>query len=87
MLPLSYDLAADIEKLRSQIKRMSIAEISKEYGVSNDVSKALKLYVEEQERVAVIPDARTFLVEEYVDESGIYNYIFHTSSRNISKRY
>ncbi len=78
MLPLSYELALDIEKFRHEALIMSEDEISKKFEVNEKTAKAVLGYLKEQEKFSIVPDETEFLVEEWKDDDGMPNYIFHS---------
>ncbi len=81
MLPLAYELALDIERARYEIGRKppkeGIGELVKSYPMEEKGAKALMNYFMEQRSYALIPHRET-LVEEFIDEDGLRNYIFHS---------
>lgn len=78
MLPLSYELALDIEKFRHEALGMGAEEISKKYDVNEKTAKAVLGYLREQAKYSRVPDETEFLVEEWKDDEGLPNYIFHS---------
>ncbi len=78
MLPLSYELALDIEKFRHEALRMGEKELSEKYDLNEKTAKAVAGYLREQEKFSIVPDGTQFLVEEWKDDDGLPNYIFHT---------
>lgn len=77
MLPLSYELALDIEKFRHDALNMGIEDISKKFQVNEKTAKAVSGYLKEQEKFSTVPDETEFLVEEWKDDEDMPNYIFH----------
>ncbi len=81
MLPLSYELALEIENFRAKLASMekeeAIAYLIDEYKVDEKAAIALYNYIEEQKNYSIVPDKHNFLVEEYEDEN-FRNYIFHS---------
>ncbi|VVB98348.1 ATP-dependent DNA helicase Hel308 [uncultured archaeon] len=78
MLPLSYELALDIETFRHEALKMGEEELSRKYELNEKTAKAVLGYLREQEKFSVVPDATQFLVEEWKDDEDLPNYIFHT---------
>ncbi len=78
MLPLSYELALDIERFRHEALNLSVNELMKKYRVDERTARAIKNYIKEQAFYSTLPSAKTFLVEEYIDEDLLKNYIFHS---------
>ncbi len=78
MLPLSYELALDIEKFRYDALKMGEVEISKKYNVNEKTAKAVLNYLKEQEKFSRVPKEDEFLVEEWKDDDDLPNYIFHS---------
>ncbi|MEW6528838.1 MAG: ATP-dependent helicase [Candidatus Micrarchaeota archaeon] len=77
-LPLSYELAMDIEKFRWYALAMSAEELSIQYEVNEKTAKAILDYLNEQKQYSKVPDETEFLVEEWRDDDGLLNYIFHS---------
>ncbi|EHP88080.1 ATP-dependent helicase [Methanotorris formicicus] len=75
-LPLSYDLALDIQKFRGEILWLSVEDIMGKYQVDEKTAKAIKNYIIEQDKYAVIPNNKQILIEHFVDEKRKY-YVFH----------
>lgn len=76
-LPLSYELALAIEKFRPMAAKMGEKEISEKFLVDSKTAKAVLGYLKEQEKYSTIPGEKEFLVEEWKDDEGFPNYIFH----------
>ncbi|KUH32047.1 helicase [Thermococcus celericrescens] len=82
MLPLSFDLALDIQRFRREIKgllkrRDAVMRLVRKYGVDEKAARAIIAYFREQERYSVIPDDETVLVE-FVPGDKRNRYFFHT---------
>jgi len=75
-LPLSYDLALDIQKFRGEVLWLSVEDIMEKYQVDEKTAKAIKNYIIEQDKYAVIPNNKQILIEHFVDEKRKY-YVFH----------
>ena len=84
MLPLSYELALDIEDFRGRIAALdeesAIDVLTKEYYLDEKAAWAILNYIEEQKKYSAVPDRNIFLVEEYLDDEGMRNYIFHATA-------
>ena len=87
MLPLSYEVALDIEEFRKEVeelillkkeKKKVVEELQKIYDISKRTAEAIFNYIREQMLYAVVPGRDVFLVEHYIDEQKNNNYIFHT---------
>ncbi len=85
MLPLSYEVALDIENFRilvgDMIKKLgeekARIELMKNYGIEDNSAKAVVSYVKEQMLYSEIP-GKVFLVEHFQDENKNNNYVFHS---------
>ncbi|ACV24385.1 ATP-dependent helicase [Methanocaldococcus fervens] len=75
-LPLAYDLALDIEKFRKEALFSDIEDIEEKYDVDEKTAKAIKNYMEEQDKFAIVPDDEKILIEHFEEEKRGY-YIFH----------
>ncbi len=86
MLPLSFDLAINIQKFRRYIEDLLVNKKStteilryiKEYlYVDDNAAKAIYRYCKEQYLYAQIPHDKRLLIEQYTDEKGKTYVIFH----------
>lgn len=82
MLPLSFDLALDVQRFRREVKNLLDKEsakslLTKKYGIDERAARAILSYFREQARYSVIPDDSTVLVEEVLGEKR-NRYFFHT---------
>lgn len=85
-LPLSFDLATEIQKFRGKIRELIVNSkkekviefLLKEYSIDKKTANAIYNYFLEQIRFAEIPTDKEILIEEFRDENGLHNYIFHT---------
>ncbi len=85
-LPLSFDLAYEIRKFRGEMKnkinKQSRAKIVRylmtEYEIDKRTALAIQGYFIEQEKFALIPTNKSMIVEEFENEQGRNEYIFHT---------
>ncbi|HII61848.1 DEAD/DEAH box helicase [Pyrococcus horikoshii] len=82
MLPLSFDLAIDIQRFRGEVKKLLTSKraeslLMKKYGIDNVTAKAIISYFREQAKYSIIPDDETVLVE-IVREGNVTKYFFHT---------
>ncbi|AAB98279.1 TPA: ATP-dependent helicase [Methanocaldococcus jannaschii] len=75
-LPLAYDLALDIEKFRKEVLSSDIEEIREKYDIDEKTAKAIKNYMDEQNKFAIVPDDEKVLIENFDEEKRRY-YIFH----------
>lgn len=86
MLPLSFDLALNINSFRFEMqellrkeKKLSIVEhLTKKYNLDEKTSLAVYNYFYEQFKYSKIPSSNEILVEDYIDELQRENLIFHT---------
>ncbi|HIH73545.1 MAG TPA: ATP-dependent helicase [Thermococcaceae archaeon] len=82
MLPLSFDLALDVQRFRREVKgllnnRRARRFLMKKYQIDEKAAKAILGYFREQEKYSTIPDDEVLLVEEVFDEKRV-KYFFHT---------
>ncbi|WP_461865163.1 DEAD/DEAH box helicase [Thermococcus sp.] len=78
MLPLSFDLALDVQRFRREVKGMaSKSLLMRKYGIDERAAKAILAYFREQARYSTIPDDETILVEEVLSDRR-NKYFFHT---------
>lgn len=82
MLPLSFDLALDVQRFRKEIKALLSSKRAKlllmrKYKIDEKAAKAILGYFREQEKYSTIPDDELLLVEEVFDERRV-KYFFHT---------
>ena len=82
MLPLSFDLALDIQRFRGEVKRIlnrrdAVKRLMRKYGIDERASRAIVAYFREQARYSIIPDDKTVLVE-FVPGERRNRYFFHT---------
>lgn len=82
MLPLSFDLALDVQRFRKEIKALLSSKRAKlllirKYKIDEKAAKAILGYFREQERYSTVPDDELLLVEEVFDERRV-KYFFHT---------
>ncbi|MDN5320856.1 MAG: ATP-dependent helicase Lhr and Lhr-like helicase [Thermococcaceae archaeon] len=82
MLPLSFDLALDVQRFRREVKgllnnRRARRFLMKKYQIDEKAAKAILGYFREQEKYSIIPDDEVLLVEEVFDEKRV-KYFFHT---------
>ncbi|NJE09128.1 ATP-dependent helicase [Thermococcus sp. M39] len=82
MLPLSFDLALDVQRFRREVKsllnnRRAESFLMKKYQIDEKAAKAILGYFREQDRYSTIPDDETLLVEEVLEERRT-KYFFHT---------
>lgn len=82
MLPLSFDLALDIQRFRREVRgllgrRDAVKRLVKKYGIDERAARAILAYFEEQAKYSVIPDDETVLVEVVKSEKR-NEYFFHT---------
>ncbi len=78
MLPLPYELARDIEKHITNIANKTIKQISQTYQIPLNAARILKKYINLQRNNSHLPTNEQLVIEEFIDEKGIRNYIFHT---------
>ncbi len=82
MLPLSFDLALDVQRFRREIKELldnPKAEqiLMEKYKIDEKAAKAILSYFREQAKYSTIPDDEILLVEEVLEERRA-KYFFHT---------
>jgi len=82
MLPLSFDLALDVQRFRKEIKALLSSKRAKlllirKYKIDEKAAKAILGYFREQGRYSTVPDDELLLVEEVFDERRV-KYFFHT---------
>ncbi len=82
MLPLSFDLALDIQRFRREVKgllgrRDAVKRLMRKYGIDEKAARAIVAYFREQARYSTVPDDETVLVEE-VEKEKTWEYFFHT---------
>ena len=82
MLPLSFDLALDIQRFRREVKGLlgrkdGVRRLMRKYGIDEKAARAIVAYFREQARYSVIPDDGTVLVE-FVPGERRNRYFFHT---------
>ncbi|AHF80373.1 ATP-dependent helicase [Thermococcus paralvinellae] len=82
MLPLSFDLALDIQRFRREVKgllnnRRAKSFLMRKYQIDEKAAKAILGYFREQAKYSTIPDDETLLVEEVLEEKRA-KYFFHT---------
>ncbi|WP_297477590.1 ATP-dependent helicase [Thermococcus sp.] len=81
MLPLSFDLALDIQRFRREVKgllgrRDAVKRLMRKYGIDEKAARAIVAYFREQARYSTVPDDETVLVEE-VEKEKTWEYFFH----------
>ncbi len=86
-LPLSYELAQEIGKFRFEMrcllesnadKNYIIRHLMEKYQVNRTTAEAIYHYFKEQYDYLFVPTHAEILVENYMDELGRQNIIFHT---------
>ncbi len=82
MLPLSFDLALDIQRFRREVKgllgrRDAVKRLMRKYGIDEKAVRAIVAYFREQARYSTVPDDETVLVEE-VEKKETWEYFYHT---------
>ncbi|WP_457753464.1 ATP-dependent helicase [Thermococcus sp.] len=82
MLPLSFDLALDVQRFRKEAKELlnnPKAEriLMEKYKIDENATKAILSYFREQAKYSTIPNDETLLVEEVLEEKRA-KYFFHT---------
>ena len=75
-LPLAYDLALDIEKFRNEVLYSDVEDIEEKYDIDEKTAKAIKNYIDEQNKFAIVPDDEKAFIESFEEEKRRY-YIFH----------
>ncbi len=92
MLPLSYNLALDMEEFKAKIaadltevklgrkeKSEILEELMNSYHLDEKGARAVLNYIEEQLSYSTVPNKDKLVVEEYLDvDEGLKHYIFHT---------
>ncbi|MCX8147215.1 MAG: ATP-dependent helicase [Candidatus Woesearchaeota archaeon] len=88
MLPLSFDLAMEIQKFRRLIEEKFIAGKSKEeiidfilsylYVDENSANAIYSYFKEQYDFIGEIPNDKKIIVEHFIDEDGRRYAIFHT---------
>jgi ATP-dependent Lhr-like helicase len=86
MLPLSYDLAGKVrefrgrarELLETKTKSQAVRALQDELALDKRTALALWGYLDEQRRFSLVPTDAELLVEEFEDDEGRMNYVFHT---------
>ncbi|MCS7122523.1 MAG: DEAD/DEAH box helicase [Candidatus Micrarchaeota archaeon] len=77
-LPLSYEIALEIEKFRKIAQSMSVQEISEYLGTEMKYAEQIKKYIEYQKTYTrgIVPDTENLLIENwYEDTKNLY--LFH----------
>ncbi|KPU63721.1 helicase [Thermococcus sp. EP1] len=82
MLPLSFDLALDVQRFRREVKdlldnKRAKSFLMKKYQIDEKAAKAIMGYFREQARYSTVPEDEIILVEEVFDERRA-KYFFHT---------
>lgn len=85
-LPLSFDLANELRKFRGKMQDMIdkkgkakvVSYLMREYKIDKKTALAIYRYFIEQGKFASIPTNKTLVIEEFEDEYGRNDYIFHT---------
>ncbi len=82
MLPLSFDLALDVQRFRKEVaglvgNRRAKSLLMRKYGIDERTAKAILAYFREQAKYSTVPDDGTLLVEEVLGEKR-NRYFFHT---------
>ncbi|NJE10229.1 ATP-dependent helicase [Thermococcus sp. MAR1] len=82
MLPLSFDLALDVQRFRREVaglvgNRRAKSLLMRKYGIDERAAKAILAYFREQVKYSTVPDDETVLVEEVLGERR-NRYFFHT---------
>lgn len=82
MLPLSFDLALDIQRFRREVKELlnngrAESFLMEKYQIDEKAAKAILGYFREQAKYSTIPDDETLLIEEVL-EGRRAKYFFHT---------
>ncbi|MEM4293804.1 MAG: helicase-related protein, partial [Thermoplasmata archaeon] len=83
MLPLQYDLALHIAEFRHWMrgilkKQKAIEKIAGHLEIDRTTANAIYTYFCEQAKFARIPGKNELVVEEFVDEDGLFCYVFHS---------
>ena len=82
MLPLSFDLALDIQRFRREVaslvdNKRAKSMLMRKYGIDERAARAILAYFREQAKYSTVPDDETVLVEEVLGERR-NRYFFHT---------
>ena len=82
MLPLSFDLALDVQRFRREVKELlnngrAESFLMEKYQIDEKAAKAILGYFREQAKYSTIPDDETLLIEEVL-EGRRAKYFFHT---------
>ncbi|ASJ09130.1 ATP-dependent helicase [Thermococcus siculi] len=82
MLPLSFDLALDIQRFRREMtglahRKDAVRRLMRKYGIDERAARAILAYFREQARYSTVPDDETVLVEIVRGEKR-NEYFFHT---------
>ncbi|MCD6373180.1 MAG: hypothetical protein J7L37_06515 [Thermococcus sp.] len=82
MLPLSFDLALDIQRFRREVKGLlgkkdAVEKLIRKYGIDERAARAIIAYLQEQAKYSIIPDDERVLVEVVRGEKR-NEYFFHT---------
>jgi ATP-dependent Lhr-like helicase len=82
-LPLSYDLGWKIQEFRRAVKERLFDEDITEWLISTyhleDVTaRAIVRYFREQSFISDVSTDRELIVEHFIDEKKLHNYVFHT---------
>ncbi|WP_297090168.1 ATP-dependent helicase [Thermococcus sp.] len=82
MLPLSFDLALDVQRFRKEVaglvgNRRAKSLLMRKYGIDERTAKAILAYFREQAKYSTVPDDETLLVEEVLGDKR-NRYFFHT---------
>ncbi len=85
MLPLSFDLALEIQKFREKLRKLfedgderKIMKFIKSYPIDENASRSIFEYFKEQFLYAKIPGYKEIVVEETFDLSGRRFLVFHS---------
>ncbi|MCD6523211.1 MAG: ATP-dependent helicase [Candidatus Diapherotrites archaeon] len=85
-LPLSFDLAMEINKFRKRMdevlskesKNKIIEALQKEFMINKTTANAIFSYFMQQKKYLRIPTHTHIIIEEFIDVDGRKNLIFHT---------
>ena len=82
MLPLSFDLALDVQRFRREVKELlnngrAESFLMEKYQIDEKAAKAILGYFREQAKYSTISDDETLLIEEVL-EGRRAKYFFHT---------
>ncbi|MEM4307876.1 MAG: ATP-dependent helicase [Thermoplasmata archaeon] len=85
MLPLQYDLALHIAEFRDWMRKIlkekkekAIEQIASYLKIDSGTANAIYTYFKEQEKYVHVPEKNELLIEEFMDEDGLYCYVFHS---------